>query len=221
MKAAPKATILLIECSPRGAASCSRLVAQDLLARLQAVDRPARVVRRDLAADPPPFVDAAFAASLSLRRGESPAREAPALACSEALIAELEAADILILSTPMHNFTVPAVLKAWIDQVVRIQRSFRSTPEGKVGLLRDRPTFVISASGGLIAGPAARQPDFLTPYLRTILATIGLRDVSFLHLTISSREPQAFECERQRARAWFDERLISDRAMSTDTRPSY
>ncbi len=73
---------------------------------------------------------------------------------SEAVIRELEAADILLIATPMHNYGVPAaVLKAWVDQIVRIHRTFSSTPGGKVGRLRDRPARLIVASGGWFTGP--------------------------------------------------------------------
>jgi FMN-dependent NADH-azoreductase len=98
---------------------------------------------------------------------------------SEELIRELESADCVVIATPMHNFTVPSTLKAWIDHVVRVRRTFIATPDGYVGLLRDRPVFVAVSSGGRYSGPRARQPDFLTPYLRACLGTIGLRDLIF------------------------------------------
>ena len=84
------------------------------------------------------------------------------------------------LATAAWPFILPfrtsltAVLKAWVDQVVRIHRTFRSTPSGKVGLLADRPTFVIVSSGGWFTPPKARQPDFLTAYIASILATLGI-----------------------------------------------
>ncbi len=90
--------------------------------------------------------------------------------------------DALIINTPMHNFTVPAALKLWIDYALRIHRTFASTPEGKVGLMRDRPTIVIVGSGGVHSGERARQPDFLTPYLHYALGSIGIHSVQFLLL---------------------------------------
>src|SRR5262245_31937184 len=88
----------------------------------------------------------------------------------------------------MHNFTVPAPFKLWIDQVVRSGRTFRSTPEGKIGLLKDRPTFVIVATGSAVAGPWAHQPDFLTPYLSAVLGTIGIHNLNFIRLEGTSRD---------------------------------
>lgn len=178
--------ILRIDCSPRGAISHSRGLADEMAEEL--ARHGAAVIRRDLARDPPPIVDAAFATAMIAHQTADSARGVPALEVSERLIAELEACDLLLLSTPMHNFTVPALLKAWIDQVVRFGRTFRSTPEGKIGLLEDRPTFVLAATGSHVIGERARQPDFLTPYLTAILRTIGIHDVHFVHIEGMSRD---------------------------------
>ena len=175
-------TILYIEVSPRGAESWSRRIGAELLARLERRHPAARVVRRDLAANPPPAIDAAFANAILRRPEEWTAADRDALGYSEQVIGELEAADVVVIATPMNNYTVPATLKTWIDHVVRIRRTFVGTPQGKVGLLRDRPTYIVTVAGGYHAGEEALQPDFLTPYLRAILATIGIHDVRFLTL---------------------------------------
>jgi FMN-dependent NADH-azoreductase len=200
-------SILHVDCSPRVGASFSRWLGGELMARLATLHPGARVVTRDLAADPPPYVDEGRAIAMLMppeQRGEG---EAAALACSEVLIGELEASDMLVISTPMHNYSVPAPLKAWIDHVVRIRRTFRSTPEGKIGLLRDRPTLVVTAAGGFHSAEPARQPDFLTPYLRAILATLGIGDVAFHNLEGMGRGPDTVARALDGARAWLDERL--------------
>lgn len=178
--------ILYLRCSPRGADAYSSRMAEEVLARLLRRHHGAEIVFRDMAADPPPLVDAGFSAAI-LAPPVGPAGPVPpALEMSEALIRELEAADILLIATPMHNYGVPAVLKAWVDQIVRIHRTFSSTPGGKVGRLRDRPAWLIVASGGWFTGPAPSgapaQPDFLTPYVRAVLATIGITDLRVLTL---------------------------------------
>jgi FMN-dependent NADH-azoreductase len=169
--------ILYLTCSPRPDSACREL-GDDIVARLA----PSRVMHRDLATNPPPLADAAFHAAIL----SPPDPAAPALAVSETLIKELEAAEAVVLATPMHNFSIPACLKAWIDQVVRIHRSFASTPAGKRGLLADRPVYVAVASGGWHTRPSPvgtpPQPDFLTPYLRTVFGTIGIESVQFLYL---------------------------------------
>ncbi len=197
--------ILYLSCSPRGATAHSRIIAEELVDRLLTRHPGANVIRRDLSANPPSFVDAAFSAAILGPQGAPP----PALAESEALIAELEACDVLVLATPMHNYGVPAVLKAWIDQIVRIHRSFRSTPQGKVGVLSDRPVHVVVASGGWFSGPSPTgtppQPDFLTHYLRAVFATIGLHDIRFITLEGVTRGPEiaarAYAMARERIAA--------------------
>lgn len=82
----------------------------------------------------------------------------------------------------MYNLTVPSAFKAWIDQILRAGRTFKSTPGGKVGMLRDRPVFIGIASGGVFSGERANQPDFLTPYLSVVLDSIGLKTLQFFPL---------------------------------------
>jgi len=182
--------ILRIDCSPRGAESRSRKLADALTARLQARYPGSRLLCRDLAETPPSLPDAAYARAMNVPAERREAADIAALAEAERSIAQLEACDLLVLATPMHNFTVPAVLKAWIDQVLLINRSFRSTPTGKVGLLHDRPTYVVTVGGGRYLGEAATQPDFLTPYLTAVFATIGLRDLRFVQADATIREPE-------------------------------
>ena len=175
-------TLLLVECSSRLRHSVSRAASACLVERLCRREPELRVVRRDLARDPPALVDEAFTEAMHVPAPERSPDQRAALAQSETLIGELEASDMLVLSTPMHNFTVPAVLKAWIDQVLRVDRSFRRTPQGKVGLLADRPTYVVVAAGGAITGERAKQPDLLTPYIEAVLATLGIRSPGFLYM---------------------------------------
>ncbi len=199
-------TILFVTVSPKGPAAISSAFGLEVLARLRERHPNVVVECRDLAVTPPPFVGGAFARAIS-----TPGDDRAAFADSEVLIGELERADAVVLATPMHNYTVPAVLKAWIDQVVRIHRSFASTPGGKVGLLRDRPVYVVIASGGWFSGPspsgASAQPDFLTPYLRAVLGTIGLRQMHFLTLEGVTRGEDMLARALAGARASLDQLL--------------
>jgi FMN-dependent NADH-azoreductase len=189
--------LLHIACSPRVQGSHSARLAQAIVERLCVLHPVMQVQLRDLAAEPLPHVDGAYADALA---GRQPAGAAAgALVRSDALIAELEQADAIVLGTPMHNFTVPSVLKSWIDHVLRIHRTFAPTPEGhKRGLLRNRPVYIAVASGGMFLGERARQPDFLTPYLRAVLNTMGLHDLHFFVLQATVRGPDAL------AAAWDD-----------------
>ena len=184
-------SILRLDCSPSGEASYSRRLGDAVLARLRTQHPDAAVIARNLADSPPSPVTEGFTRAMRTHQTAAEAATVPALAESEALIAELEASQVLVIATPMHNFTVPAVLKLWLDQVVRFGRTFRSTPEGKIGLLADRPCYVCIASGSLFSGGEARQPDHLTPYLTDILACMGIRGVTFIRAEAAARDPDA------------------------------
>lgn len=184
-------TILRLDCSPSGEASFSRKLGDEAVALLRASHPGAVVVGRNLADRPPSPVTEGFTQAMRTHQTAELAATVPALAESELLITELEAADTLVLATPMHNFTVPAVLKLWLDQIVRFGRTFRSTPEGKTGLLADRPCITCIASGSAFSGEAARQPDHLTPYLTDILACIGLRNLTYFQAEAAGRDPKA------------------------------
>ena len=170
--------ILHIDVSARSE-SHSRKLSAAIVERLLDVSPDASISRRDLATDPVPHPWPDYATALS-----SPATLAApppgSLDLSESLIQEVEAADVIVIGTPMHNLTVPSALKAWIDQILRAGRTFKSTPAGKVGLLRDRPVFIGIASGAVFAGERANQPDFLTPYLSAVLISAGLKTLHFL-----------------------------------------
>ncbi|GJJ05013.1 FMN-dependent NADH-azoreductase [Duganella rhizosphaerae] len=186
--------ILHITCSPRGQQSVSYRLSQRVMDRLLSQHPAAQIVTRDLWAEPLPHVDGEYAGALgSTRDGAKPAsgRAMSSLALSERLIAELRDAECVIIATPMHNFTVPSALKAWLDHVVRIGVTFNATPEGKIGTLADRPVYIAVSSGGYRTGERARQPDFLEPYLRAILPTIGLKNLSFFSVESTVAGPEA------------------------------
>lgn len=173
--------ILHIDCSPR-AASHSRELSAAIVARLAVNNPDASVTRRDLGREPIPHTEPDYAAALSSADALAAGLSNGAVQLSEQLIQEVEAADVLVIGTPMNNFTVPSVLKAWIDQILRIGRTFSSSPTGKVGLLQDRPVFIGIASGGVFTGDRANQPDFLTPYMTAALGCVGLNTLCFLPL---------------------------------------
>jgi FMN-dependent NADH-azoreductase len=138
-------TILQILVSPRPQA-WSRRFAADITARIAALRPDARVIIRDLAAELPPHPDRdLYDAILSPTPDDD-----PRFTLSERYIGEIEAADFVVIGTPVNNFTLPSTLKAWVDHIVRIRRTFRSTQDGKVGLCRDRPVIVASAQADML-----------------------------------------------------------------------
>ena len=171
--------ILHIDCSPRPQ-SRSRQLSAAIVDRLRAIHPQTTVIRRDLGCDQIPHAAPGYATALSSPTALAAAGSNDTLRLSEELIAELEASHLLVIGTPMNNFAVPSVLKAWIDQIVRVGRTFRVTSTGKIGLLRDRPVFVGIASGGIFSGPHASQPDFLTPYLTAVFRCVGLNNIHFV-----------------------------------------
>lgn len=111
------------------------------------------------------------------------------LSTSDQLIEELQAADIIVIGAPMHNFAIPSSLKAWIDQTVRFGKTFGYGPSGARGLLSNKRVIVVTARGGAYEkGTPTEKFDFQEPYLRHILGFIGLTDVTFIHAENQGRE---------------------------------
>lgn len=180
-------TMLHVSASPRHMDSHSRKAAVAAIAELQE-HRPAwQVIERDLALEPLPHPDAAFVQASLMPDALRNAAQRAVLRQSEQLIAELASADAIVLSTPMHNFTLPSVLKAWVDHVVRPRRTFRLDARGKTGLLHDRPVRVVLACGGSLVVAPGGQVDFAIPYLRYVFAVIGLRDFKAIALENCNR----------------------------------
>ncbi|THD10585.1 FMN-dependent NADH-azoreductase [Metallibacterium scheffleri] len=180
-------TLLHVSASPRHAASHSRKAAAAAIAHLQLHHPALQVIERDLGMEPLPHPDAAFVQASLLPDAQRDAAQRVVLRLSDRLIAELSSADAIVLSTPMHNFTLPSVLKAWIDHVVRPRQTFRLDANGKTGLLRDRPVRVVLASGGSLGAEPGGQVDFVTPYLRYVFEVIGLRDFKAVSLENCNR----------------------------------
>jgi len=190
--------ILHVICSPRGQASESYKLSQKIVSYLLDSEPTATVLIRLISgiAD----LDESYATALgTTERSFAEQFAEGSMSRSEELIRELESADFVVIATPMHNFTVPAALKAWIDHVVRVRRTFNVTAEGKLGSLRDRPVFVAVSSGGRFSGERTHQPDFLTPYLKGILGTIGLHDLTFFSVEGSALGPDALAEARTKA----------------------
>jgi FMN-dependent NADH-azoreductase len=193
--------ILLLNSGPHSDVSHGYRLAMEAIAA-SGIDR-VQITERDLVKSPLPPIDRDYAIAVTSQT----AHDAKAFDWSERLIVELEQHDMLFIVTPMHNFTVPAALKLWIDHVIRIDRTFRSTPQGKVGLMKDRATFVLVSSGAFHVGERAKQADFLTPYLRYALASIGIHDVHFFPLQALIFGPEAAAQAVQEARQRLSEKL--------------
>lgn len=197
-------TLLHISVSPRLEDSHSRAAGITLRDALASRIPNLTITRRDLGAAPIPHPDAGFAqANVKQDADRTPADHA-ALRLSETLITELEAADLVLIDSPMNNFTIPSALKAWIDLIVRPRRSFGYTQDGrKSGLLKDRPVFLLIACGGTFTDSPVAQQDFFEPYLRYTLGCIGLADIRAHKLERVTRGEAELARAQAQSQAWI------------------
>lgn len=175
--------LLRIDGSMRKAGSLTRELTDELVAALD----PVGVVTRDLA-DGAPLIDEAWIeANFTADEDRTPAQRA-ALAGSDALVAELQAADTVVIGLPIYNFGVPAAVKAWVDQIARARLTFRYAADGPEGLLSGKTAYLVVASGGVPVGGAA---DFATAYMRHALAFVGIEDVRLIDASAAGGDAAA------------------------------
>jgi FMN-dependent NADH-azoreductase len=174
--------ILHIDSSPLAGRSISRDLSARLVDGLVTRFPGATVVRRDLGVDAMPHADAEIIDIVRYKKDEdlSP-RQLQERALADALIGELEAADFIVIGSPMYNYTISTQLKVWLDRICQSGKTFRYTPDGPLGLLPDgkRAIIVISRGGNYTNGKQNHR-DFQTPYLREILKFVGITDVKFV-----------------------------------------
>ncbi|HIJ64677.1 MAG TPA: FMN-dependent NADH-azoreductase [Candidatus Hydrogenedentes bacterium] len=176
------AHILHIDASPRGERSVSRMLSREFVAAWKQRHPEDTVTYRDVGREPVPHVDEPWiAAAFSPPDSHTPAlREA--IRVSDALVAEFLAADRYVLGVPMHNFSIPSTLKAYIDQIVRVGRTFERLDNGFKGLVSGKKLLVIAARGGAYRpGMATNRLDYQEPYLRTMFGFMGIVDISFIY----------------------------------------
>lgn len=166
--------ILQINGSARSEGANSTRVANDIVARLKAASPQANVVLRDLARNPAPVVDEAALGALFTPAEQRTPEQAARVEQSDALIAEVQAADVIVIGVPMYNFSISAQLKNWIDAIARAGVTFRYTENGPEGLVKGKKVILAFARGGRYRGTPA---DTQTPFLQTVLGFLGMTDV--------------------------------------------
>ena len=175
------ATLLHLNTSPLPS-SVSRELTREFVSNWKASHPSGKVIDRDLAANPPKPLDQAWIyATFTPEEARQPEQK-DLIAYSDQCISELELADEYVIGVAMHNFSIPSVLKLWIDQVVRKGRTFAyGGADGPKGLLAGKKATVLVATGGVYdAGTPYAAFNFIDPYLRTILGFIGVTDVKFV-----------------------------------------
>jgi len=163
--------ILLVQSSARHAGSVTRELAEALALKLGGT-----VKTRDLAQGVR-LVDENWVEANFTDADARSSAQADVLAGSDELVRELFEAQSVVIAAPIYNFSIPAALKAWIDQIARAKLTFQYTEEGPVGLLGGRKAYIVVSSGGVPVGSAA---DFATPYLRHVLGFVGIDDIEII-----------------------------------------
>jgi FMN-dependent NADH-azoreductase len=171
-------TILQLNSAARSQGANSTMLANETTAKLQQANPGAKVVVRDLLADPLPHLDDAVLGAFFTPADQRTPEQAAIAARSEALIAELQAADLIVIGAPMYNFGVSSQLKTYFDWIARAGITFRYTANGPEGLVKGKKAFVASARGGKYVGTPS---DSQTPFLKTFLGFIGITDVTFVY----------------------------------------
>lgn len=180
--------ILQINASPRTQGANSTRLADSITARLLSDNHAAGLKLRDLAHNPHPVLDETALGALFTPAEQRTAEQATRAALDDALIAEVQAADVLVLGVPMYNFGVPAQLKHWIDAIARANVTFRYTEKGPEGLLKDKKVYVALARGGRHRGTTA---DTQVPYPQTVLGFLGMTEVHFIYAEGLNMGPEA------------------------------
>jgi len=180
--------ILQINASARREGANSTKVANSVVERLKAANPTATLTLRDLAVTPHPVLDEAALGALFTPAEQRTAEQAARVALDDALIAEIQAHDTIVLGVPMYNFGVPVQLKAWIDAIARAGTTFRYTATGPEGLLKGKTVYVALARGGLYRDTAN---DSQVPYLKAVLGFLGLTDVRFIYAEGLAMGPEA------------------------------
>jgi FMN-dependent NADH-azoreductase len=174
-------TLLVLNSSPFFETSVTRGLTSEFVENWKEANPSGRVITRDLAESNLKTIDAAWAGAAYTPKDARSAAQNEELALSETLLAELRAADEYVLGVPMHNFSVPSVLKLWIDQIARVNETFSYADGSPKGLLTGKKATLLVASGGAYdAGTAMASYNFVEPYLRTVFGFLGVTDTNFL-----------------------------------------
>lgn len=180
--------ILQINASARREGANSTRLANAIVDRLKAANPDALVTLRDLAVTPHPMLDEAALGALFTSADQRTPEQVARATLDDALIAEIQAHDTIVLGVPMYNFGIPAQLKNWIDAIARVGVTFRYTEAGPEGLLKGKKVYLALARGGLYRNT---DKDAQVPYLKNVLGFLGMTDLSFIYAEGLNMGPEA------------------------------
>jgi len=172
--------VLIIKSSTAANHSVSSEIADFLMQELKSKNNPEQDYQftiRDLAQSPAPFLSAETVQAFYTPSDALSPEQQTLLAPSVEYITELQNADIIVIASAMHNFSITSLLKAYIDQICRMGLTFQYTAEGPQGLLKNKQAVIITSSGMEFDNDYVKAMDFQTPYLQRILNFVGIEDV--------------------------------------------
>jgi FMN-dependent NADH-azoreductase len=196
--------ILQINSSARSTGSESSRLADVIVARI-AAEKASTLVKRDLGADPHPALDEPTLQALFTPADQRSAEQNARVALDDALIAQVQAADVIVIGAPMYNFGMTVQLKGWFDAIARAGVTFRYTETGPVGLLQGKKVYVALTRGGMHRDGAT---DTQVPHLKTILGFLGMTDVQFVYAEGMGMGPDAVAKAKAQAQAEIDAVLV-------------
>ena len=197
--------ILQINSSARSTGSASTRLADAIVARVQAANPGAALVRRDLAAAPHPVLDEPTLQALFTPADKRTLEQAARIALDDALIAQVQAADVIVIGAPMYNFGITVQLKSWFDAIARANVTFKYTENGPVGLLSGKKVYVGLSRGGLHRDSAN---DSQVPYLNTMFGFLGMTDVQYVYSEGMGMGPEAVAKAQAQADAEINAILV-------------
>ena len=191
--------ILIVSSSANGDRSVSNGLVAGFVDTVRAANPAAHVVLRDVGANPLPHLTADTVAAIKGEPATVAEREARAL--SDALIDELQAADTIVIASPMYNFGMSSTLKAWFDHVLRAGLTFRYTSDGPEGLLKNKKAVVIESRAGFYSEGDAGAMDGQEPHIRILLGFMGIADVAWIRAEKLAFGPEAAQASIEAAAA--------------------
>ncbi len=168
--------VLVINSSGRYQGSVTRAASEQILEKIQSTHGDSKVIHRDLAVGLP-FIDEQWIGANFTAPEQRASSQKQSLQLSDQLVNELQTADHLIIASPIYNFSIPAVLKAWIDLIARAKVTFEYTENGPRGLLKDKKAYLVMASGGV---PIGSELDLASKYLIQVLGFVGITDIELI-----------------------------------------
>lgn len=173
--------ILYINSSVRHTGSISRQMSGEFITKLKAADPASTVVERDLTAHPVPHLTEQMMGAYFTPAEQRSAAQNETIKVSDNLVAEVMAADIVVIAAPMYNFSVSSTLKAWIDHIARAGLTFKYGANGPEGMVGGKKFYIFTSRGGVYSEGPAKVMDFHETYLRAVLGFLGITDITFIH----------------------------------------